>query len=176
MPLVEEDRDIVGGDPVDREREHARAVPGVFGSQDVQPGLVRERVGHARVDRVLLRLDRVEPDMREIIDTGVRPDHSGVVLKACLESMGRGPQRMGLQRGPFHGLPSDEKRPKVPQCVGRGRQDARSRRPEHLVRRDGIEIDPDAVEVDLLVRSRLTAIEEDQSPTVVGSLRDLLDR
>ncbi len=96
VPFVEEDRHVVRVDAVDGEREHARAVSGVLGTEDVDPGLVQEGVGHAGIDGVLLRLDLVEPDARKIIDAGMRPDHARVVLEAGLEPVGRGTQGVGL--------------------------------------------------------------------------------
>jgi len=176
VSFIEEDRHVVRVDAVDREREDARARPGVRGSQGVHPGFVRERGGHAGVDGVLLGLDRIEPDAREVVEAGMRPDHARVVLEAGLEPVGRRAEGVGFERRPFHGLAPDEQGAERPEPLGRGRQNSRSRRAEHLVRRDRVEIDPEAVEVDLLVRRRLTAIEEDESAPVVGPLRDLPDR
>jgi hypothetical protein len=176
VTLIQEDRGVVRVDAVDREREDARAGPGVRGAQQVHPGLVGERARHAGVDGVLLGLDRIEPDASKVVEAGMRADHPRVVLEARLEPVGGRPQSVGLERRPFHGLASDEQRSEASERFGRGRQHARSGRAEHLVRRDRVEVDPEAVELDLLVGGGLATVEQDERAAVVGSLGDLPDR
>lgn len=109
VPLVQEDRDVVRVDPVDREREDARALAGIRRTQEMDPRLLGERGGDPSIDRVLLGLNLFEPDTRKVLEARVRADHSGVVLEAGFEPIGGRPEGVALERGPFHGFAAEEK-------------------------------------------------------------------
>jgi len=64
VPLIEEDRDVVRVDLVERERENARAPAGVLGAEKMDPRLPGECGGDPGIDRALLGLNLVKPDPR----------------------------------------------------------------------------------------------------------------
>jgi len=176
VSLVEEHRDVVRVHPIHGEREDARAHPGVGGAEEVDAGLPRERRRHAGVDRVLLGLDRVEPNPREVVETGMGADDPGVILEARLEPVGRGSQRMSLERRPLHRFPSEEERSQLRERFEGTRQHPGPGRAEHFVGRHRVEVHSHPVELNLLMGRGLTAVEQDQGPAVVRPFGDLPDR
>lgn len=176
MSLVEEDRHVVRVDPVDGEGEDARSDAGIRGAKKVDPGLALERGGHPGIDRELLRLDRVEPDAGKVVEARVGTDHARVVLQARFEAVGRGAKDVSFEGGAFDRLTAEEQRSKMRERLGRGREDPGPGGAEHLVGRDRIEVDPDPIELELLVRGRLATVEENERAVSMGAFRDLHDR
>jgi len=88
MPFVEEHRYVVRVDAVDGEREDARALPRVRGTEDVHPGFARHRGRDPGVHGVLLALDGLEPNSAEVLESRMGPDHARVVLETGFEAVG----------------------------------------------------------------------------------------
>jgi hypothetical protein len=176
VSLIQEDRRVVGVDPVQREGEDARSVARVGRPEESKAGLARERPSHEGVQLPLPGLDRVEPDATEVVDRRVGSDHSGVVLEPRLEPVRRRPEGVVGEGAPLDRLAAEEEGAKRGDRARRGREHANPCRPEHLVGRDRVKIDPERVQVDPLMRCGLAAIEQYQRTPVVRSLGDLADR
>jgi len=108
VALVQEQRGVMGVDPVEREGGDARPPFGFLRSEEVEARLAAQGLGELPVERHFPRthLGRVEPG--QILDGRPGSDDPCVVLEPGLETVRRGPELVVRERAPLHRFPAEK--------------------------------------------------------------------
>jgi hypothetical protein len=127
------------------------------------------RADHARAD-----VRHAEPS--EVVDGGMQPGGLGDGRRARLElERHLGPGSAGQRHLVDHAAAGQEGRHRLEQLAS-GPQRPDARRAEHLVPRQGQEVDAELDDVDRHVRHALRGVEDDQGAGLVRHASDLDDR
>ena len=123
-----------------------------------------------------MALDRLEPDLVEVVDRRAEPDRlrdrSGAGLELVRELVPRRPLDRDLAD---HVAAELEGRHRL-EVLGAPPEDADSGRRAHLVAREGVEVGAERLHVDRAVRDGLRAVDDDDRALLVPPGDEPLDR
>ena len=132
-----------------------------------------EELDGPRSESVLVGLDPVHPQGLEVPDGGVQPDSFGDRRGPGLELPGKIVRREAVQAHVADHLAAAEERRHRLEELLTAPQHADARRPEHLVAREGEEVDTERADVDAAVGDELGGVDDDDGS---GGVRRLDDR
>jgi hypothetical protein len=127
----------------------------------------------AWAEPVLLRLDRVEPDLLQVVDRGTEPDRLGERRRARLELAGSSPRRLLVADRADH-VPAEQERLHVEQELRPAPEEADAARAEHLVAGDGDEVGAERLDVQPDVRCGLRRVARQDRAALVRPRREPL--
>ena len=146
------------------------------GPYSLMSGTSARRLERVHGELVLVPLDRLEPDLVDVVDRRAEPDRLGDRLRARLVLRGHlAPGRL-LERDLADHVPAEVERLHRLEQLEPAPQRADARRPAHLVRREREEVAAERLDVDRLVRRRLRPVDDHDRALLVRPGRELLDR